>query len=67
MCDKETDEEFEARRSREFDEALDEARTFTPEEWEETKERMRRKDEEEAKRIFGDKKPTVWVDRYIDE
>ncbi|KEZ36045.1 hypothetical protein E0F15_04840 [Frankia sp. B2] len=66
MEGKETDEEFDARRSQKFDEGMDRLQTFDPDKWEAVKKRMREKEEEETKRIFGDKKPTLYVDRYTD-
>ncbi|MCM3923076.1 hypothetical protein ND748_15570 [Frankia sp. AiPs1] len=66
MADEETNDDVEARRRREFNEAMREAREISPEEWEATKERIREKEEEQDRSIFGDKKPTAWVDKYIE-
>ncbi|OFB39309.1 hypothetical protein Manayef4_03950 [Frankia sp. CgMI4] len=63
---KETDEEFEARRKKEFNEGMRNARTFSTETLTKAKEDERKEDEERRKRIFGDKKPTLYVDRYTD-
>jgi hypothetical protein len=59
----ETDEEREARRTRRRFETIE---NITPEQWDEAREEYEESERQKTKKIFGDKPPTLYVDRYDD-
>lgn len=66
MADEETDEEYQARLDREYDEKMRDFTAFTPETVAKVREEERKEDAEQRRLLFGDDEPSVWIDRYID-
>lgn len=62
----ETDTAWETRQVREFNDGMRAIDTFSPEAVAKAREEQHAEDEALRRRLFGDREPTIWTDRYTD-
>lgn len=60
------DETARDRMQREHEERVDRLASIPQEMWEKALKEQREDEERKAKELFGDKKPTIYIDRYTD-